>query len=118
VSGPILRIKSKHTLDGLHRHGANHRSDFLVLKVDRRDDGLFGLAFSIGRRKIRRAVSRNRLRRLVREWMLINRHRLVAGHDLLFLALRDPEVRRLKDLQPTLESLFSKAGLIRREATV
>lgn len=116
MSGPILRIKAKETLDGLHRHGANHRRDFLVIKVARRADEMFGLAFSIGRKKVRFAVARNNLRRLIREWMLINRERLVPGHDLLFLVLRDPRVRRLSQLESTLESLFQKAGLLKREA--
>ena len=43
MSGPILRIKAKETLDGLHRRGANHRRGFLVMKVARRADEMFGL---------------------------------------------------------------------------
>ena len=63
------------------------------------------------------AVVRNRARRLGREAFRLMKGRLVKGYDFIFLIYPDAETagseKTLSDRAMQLESLFSRAGLIK-----
>jgi len=58
------------------------------------------------------AVSRNRARRLGREAFRLIKHRLESGYDFILLVYPESEAA-LSDRARQLDSLFSKAGLLK-----
>jgi ribonuclease P protein component len=63
------------------------------------------------------AVTRNRSRRLSREAFRLMKYRLFNGYDFIFLIYPEAECKKplisLSDRMAQLESLFSRAGLIK-----
>ena len=81
---------------------------FLVFILDRGDGGDARLGITVTR-KVGRAVRRNRIKRLVREWFRQYRERL-GSHDVVVIARRDlPEGLRASQVAADLGEALARA---------
>jgi ribonuclease P protein component len=71
------------------------------------------IGFSISSRNVRRAVRRNRVRRLFREAYRLNRSKLKTGLDLVIVVKKDPgPAISYRVMEPVFLKLASIAGIL------
>ncbi|MFM9008655.1 MAG: ribonuclease P protein component [Bacteroidota bacterium] len=78
------RLKSRKQIAALYQQGKSYRSEpfsLLCLPVTYRADAAIQITFTAPKRRLKRAVDRNRAKRLMREAYRLNRHALTTWCD-------------------------------------
>ncbi len=71
------------------------------------------IGFVVGKKVDKRAVTRNRVRRILREAYRLNKGKLKEGRDLALVARKGAGELSFREGQEALLQLFKKAGLIK-----
>ncbi len=79
------RLTKRADFETIFREGIRYstRHFFITIYQTNLDVRRLGMVVS---RKVGGAVKRNRVKRLVREFFRLNKHRLPEGHDIVFIA--------------------------------
>jgi len=116
ISGEKFR-KSEHLLKSkqfsvVYKKGRSYRSDYLVAYCLPNDTGITRIGFSISSKKIRLAVTRNRLRRIIREVFRKIKKNLRPGQDIVIVVVRAPaQWPQYKDVEAKFIKLINLARL-------
>ncbi|WP_419192349.1 ribonuclease P protein component [Engelhardtia mirabilis] len=109
-----MRLRLQREFERVYRRGGRARGQWVTLAVAPNDLGCTRLGLSIGKRVFRRAVPRNRVRRLVREAFRLSYRDLPAGVDVIVIGSH-PAIRPgLDDLRAELVQLSHEALAKRR----
>lgn len=108
---PTLRLRKKTDIDPVFRHGRYHRLGWLQARV--RPNGRPASRFMVSvSRRAGTAPERNRVKRVVREAVRLNRAALWPPHDVcFFVTRRPPSGVRLADAERELRRLFDRLAL-------
>jgi len=87
-------------------------SPFFGLKVSPSDQPLTRIGFIISSKIAKRAVDRNRLKRLLRKAIRPHLQNLKPKHDLLFLAKHPLKTKTLDQIKPHILTALKKAKLL------
>ncbi|HON55599.1 MAG TPA: ribonuclease P protein component [bacterium] len=66
----------------------------------------------ISKKTIKKSARRNYIRRVIREYFRLNRHRLIAAFDLIFILRKDFELEKYSDIENSLNRLFAHNRLM------
>ncbi len=91
--GKVVSINSKKEIEQIIQDSKKYHTPNFLLSVRRADHNLVRFAIIIPKKKVKSAVARNRLRRLVREVFITESSRL-AGRDLLCLLKKAVEAEK------------------------
>ena len=105
-----MRIAKNRDFQAIYEEGVRLRGPSLQLVAKRNALETARLGISVGKKKMPRAVDRNRFKRLVREAFRLNRESLPTGIDYLVIPLRGDGASSLSSLATELVSLGQKAG--------
>jgi ribonuclease P protein component len=109
-----LRLKESRHFQRVREKGVSHPGRFLVLATLRDEESpefLFGL---ITGKKIGKAVTRNRIRRLLREIIRAHRSEIQPGYHFVTIARwRSPDAT-LQELEQDWLRLAKRAGLLKK----
>lgn len=89
------RMRSRGDFERAYRQGNRARGDLLIVVVVENGLPHARLGLSVGKRIWKRAVRRNRVRRVFREAFRLSQHELPAGCDLVLIPARaalEPEL--------------------------
>ena len=110
------RLKSKKLIELVFQDGKNLKQfplKLIYLKADLPEDVKCQVAMAVPKKRIRQAVKRNRIKRLMREAYRLNRepifNKIVGNYALLILYLgkESPEYREVERAMKTLLLKFS-----------
>jgi ribonuclease P protein component len=105
---PDLRLRKKAEIDAVFRSGRYHRLGWLQAKTQPNGGPHSRFMISVARRA-GNAPARNRVKRVVREAVRLNRHELSAPHDVcLFVTSRPPGTVRLAEVARDVRALFGR----------
>ncbi|HKI99180.1 MAG TPA: ribonuclease P protein component [bacterium] len=105
---PSIRLRRKTDIDPVFRQGQYHRLGWLQARTwpNGREASRFMISVS---RRAGTAPGRNRVKRVVREAVRLNRSGLATPHDVcLFVTKRPPRGVRLADAERELRRLFGR----------
>lgn len=103
-----IRLRRKAEIDPVFRRGQHHRLGWLQAKTlpGTGEGSRFMISVS---KRAGSAPGRNRIRRVIREAIRLNRHRLTRPFDVcLFVTVRPPQPVRLADVERELRRLFDR----------
>lgn len=78
------RLKSRKLIEQLFIEGKRIKSvpvQMVYLSIEHTSDFLFQAGFSVGKKRFKKAVSRNKIKRLMREVFRLNKHILPTLHE-------------------------------------
>jgi len=108
---PSARVLSSAEFERIFKHGKRTASPLLALHVLTQDEGEARLGLVVSRKVDKRAVGRNRIKRVVREYFRHLRAQLPPGGYVL-LARAAAKQADNAQLRQTLERLFARAGVL------
>lgn len=92
--------------------GRQWKTRNLVLYTRRSAEPERRLGVVAGKRTFRRAVERNRAKRLLREAFRLNQHRIATGSELVLIARRNILKARLQDVERDLLNVCRRSGIL------
>ena len=109
------RLKSTDDFKRVLSRGRKFRSRHLCLVLTSGNDGEIRLGINIPVRVAKSSVRRNRLRRIIREWVSESSSRMQPGYDIVVMVTDDPGTGEGKLLRSELNGLAdrSRLGVVR-----
>ena len=107
---PSMRIRSSRDFSRAYAQGSRARGDIMIVVARANGLGHARLGLSVGRKVWRRAVRRNRVRRIFREAFRLSYGELPAGHDLVLIPAQAELEPRLEATRRELVQMARKAA--------
>jgi len=107
------RLRKKRDHEKVYKKGRRITCPFFVLLTLPREDKELPSRFSfvVSKKVDKRAVARNRIRRVLKESIRSVLPKVSNGYDCIFIARKDMLGLGVNDILPTVVSVFTKAGL-------
>lgn len=100
------RIRRKKDFERVFVTGKRGKSRYFSWVIAPHEEGKTRLGIVAGR-KVGRAVKRNRIKRLLREFFRLNRHRFPVGHDIVIIVKPGIPVCTFADVGNELSGLLT-----------
>ncbi|MCK5466404.1 ribonuclease P protein component [Candidatus Parcubacteria bacterium] len=108
-----LRIRKQKDFDNIFSKGAYFSEKFLALKVVKNDLEISRFGFIVSNKISKKAVERNRIKRLLRETVRLKQNKIKSGFDAIFI-FRGKEVEKsFEDVDAIVEKLLKRSGLLK-----
>lgn len=104
--GKDERLLRRKEFSALFQTGKRIRSEYLTVILGESRSGIRRIGLVVGK-KVGKAVRRNRMRRLLREFFRLNKHRLPVSQDILIVARKDFSFMKYQDLCSELEKVLA-----------
>lgn len=101
------RLRRRSEFSALFQSGKRIHSEYLTVILSTNSSGMRRLGLVVGKKVGKAAVRRNRMKRLLREFFRLNKHRLPASQDILIVARKDFSFMKYRDLCHELEKVLA-----------
>lgn len=105
------RIKLASEIRSILRNGASVRACGIIIYYAKKDR-TSRLAITLSKRVLKKAVDRNFVKRIVREYFRTRKNLFSSGYDVLVRFEENQNLLDKRHLRKTLESLFLRSGII------
>ena len=103
-------IRKNSEFRAVYKRGKSFSNYLLVLYVYRSRSDFNRLGVSVSK-KVGKSVTRNRIKRLIKECYRSNSDHINKGYDFVFIARNPAKGKNYKDIEKSIINLFNKAGL-------
>ncbi|MBN1830050.1 MAG: ribonuclease P protein component [Deltaproteobacteria bacterium] len=103
--GKDERVRKRRDFQQTYSVGERIATRHFVILLNRNPLGTSRLGITVTK-KIGSSVTRNRIKRLVREFFRLNKEALPASHDIIFIARRSVVLARFHDVCEDLKESF------------
>lgn len=107
------RLKKNSQFTYIYRHGQIKHSKFLSVSYIRTKYQPFKIGFTVSK-KIGKSVTRNKVKRYLREATRLEIKNIDKGYNYIFIAREGIEELHLNDIRKILIELLSKAGMYQK----
>ncbi|HEX7504384.1 MAG TPA: ribonuclease P protein component [Syntrophales bacterium] len=101
------RLRRRSEFSALFQSGKRIHSEYLTVILSTNTSDVRRLGLVVGKKVGKAAVRRNRMKRLLREFFRLNKHRLPASQDILIVARKDFSFMKYQDLCSALEEVLA-----------
>ena len=101
------RLRRRSEFSALFKSGKRIHSEYLTVILSTNTSDVRRLGLVVGKKVRKEAVRRNRMKRLLREFFRLNKHRLSASQDILIVARKDFSFMKYRDLCSELEEVLA-----------
>ena len=106
-----FRLRTNAQFRRVRGGGRSWAHPLVVLYALRNEEGLTRVGFSVSKR-VGKAVTRNRIKRLLRELMRLRLPRIVSGYDLVLIARTPIAAATRQDVSAALDQLLQRARVL------
>jgi ribonuclease P protein component len=110
------RLAKKEDFNKVYRYGksiANHQFVLYYLPLHVNDDFRLGVSVS---KKVGNAVVRNRLRRMMKEIVRLNKESMAPHYDYIIIARKSAAEMNYQEMEKSIFHVIRKAGLLKKIA--
>ncbi len=104
------KIRKNTEFRAIYRRGKSFSNHLLVLYVHKNRKNLNRIGISVSK-KVGKSVTRNRVKRLIKESYRLNNGGLITGYDLVFIARSASSEKNYNEISEAVKHLLKKAGL-------
>ena len=101
------RLRRRSEFSALFQSGKRIHSEYLTVILSTNTSDVRRLGLVVGKKVRKEAVRRNRMKRLLREFFRLNKHRLSTSQDILIVARKDFSFMKYRDLCSKLEEVLA-----------
>lgn len=101
------RLRRRSEFSALFQSGKRIHSEYLTVILSTNTSDVRRLGLVVGKKVGKAAVRRNRMKRLLREFFRLNKHRLPASQDILIVARKDFSFMKYRDLCSKLDEVLA-----------
>jgi ribonuclease P protein component len=94
----------------IYRRGKSFSNHLLVLYVYKSRKNINRIGISVSK-KVGKSVTRNRVKRLIKESYRLNNSELIKGYDLVFIARSAASEKNYNEISDAIKNLLKRAGL-------
>lgn len=107
-----FRLKKQRDFENVFQKGAYFSENFLALKVVENNLKTSRFGFMVSKKISKKAVVRNRIKRLLRESVRLMQIEVKSGFDMVFISRSGIVKKSLKEISGTVKKLLKKSGLL------
>ena len=109
------RLIKKKDFDKVFNKGQEFKYNFLLLKILENGSEISRFGFIVSKKISKKAVIRNRIRRIMREVIDRRKGEIKKGSDFILIALPGIEKRDFSEIEEVIDKLLSKAGSLAKK---
>ncbi|MCK9393282.1 MAG: ribonuclease P protein component [Candidatus Paceibacterota bacterium] len=106
------RLKKKKDFENIFAKGKTTKARYFFLKTIETGSLDSRIGFIVSKKVSKKAVERNRTKRLFREAVRLNIARIKPGYDLVFIVLNLAKEKDLTEIKKEIEFILGKNGLL------
>lgn len=108
-----FRLKKKKDFERVQKKGKTIKSDFLVLKFTNNDKEETRVGFVCSKKVSKKAVTRNQIKRRLRQAVKDHQEKLKLGYDVVFFAKQNIREKDSWAIQKGVESCLKESKLLK-----
>jgi ribonuclease P protein component len=106
------RIKKKKDFEAIYKKGKSFKNSFFILKVLNNNLKISRFAFVISQKVSKKAVERNKIRRIMSSFLEVNFKNIKIGFDFVFIVLPNAQNKNFDQIKKAISDIiFSKKFL-------
>jgi len=106
------RLKKKKDFENVFAGGKTAKAKYFFLKTIETKNTESRMGFIVSKKVSKKAVERNRTKRLFREAVRLDVARIKPGYDLVFIVLNSAKEKDLTEIKKEIEFILEKYGLL------
>jgi ribonuclease P protein component len=110
-----FRLKKKKDFEDTYRKGKKIISKAFLIKIRRNELSETRVGFVVSKKTVKKIVSRNRLKRRMREIVRKLEDNLVIGNDIIIIAKSNASNQKYDEMEVEINVLLQNAKLIKNE---
>jgi len=109
------RLKKKKDFEKLFKEGKSFREKFLVLRINENNLNKNRFGFIVSKKISKKAVTRNKIKRQLREIVREKINDFEKGFDVAILALSGIELKSFKEISQVLGDILKKIKILKHD---
>ncbi len=105
------RIKKKKDFERIFKEGRGFKEDFLFLKIAKNNLKISRFGFIVGKNFSKKAVLRNKIKRILRELVRIKLDKIKKGIDGILIAQPGFTEKDFQETEEIINQIFKKAKI-------
>ena len=106
------RLRKTNDFKRVFKNGKGAQSANIFFKVRSNKEKTIRIGIIVSKKVARKAVDRNRIRRILSEGIRIHISKIKQGRDIVIVVLPGFDLQRTRDAEKTIHTLFKKLALL------
>lgn len=107
-----FRLRKQKDFENVFSKGVYFSGSFLALKAVKNNMSVSRFGFIVSNKISKKAVKRNRIKRLLRESVRLSQKNIKSGFDLMFISKSGIADKKFEEVNLSVEKLLKKSGLL------
>ena len=108
------RLRKTNDFKRVFKNGKGVKADNMFVKERQNKEGTIRIGIIVSKKVAKKAVDRNRIRRILSEGVRTHIHKIKQGCDIVMVVLPGFNLQGTKDAEKTVHTLFKKLALFAR----
>ncbi|MBW6440940.1 ribonuclease P protein component [Patescibacteria group bacterium] len=109
-----FRIRKQKDFENIFNHGAYSSERFLTIKFIKNKELFSRFGFIVSKKISKKAVQRNRIKRILREEIRLSELQIKKGYDVVFIAKSGIELKTHPEIKDIVDKLLKRSGLLKK----